>query len=160
MTLSPVPSYGTLPRAQGPISGQALSRPRDRLILRFSYMVEHYRRAQPCYATLRPLISSVPDHACSGQSAWAVSLPRLDLLSRLSEKNHKVLLCGYLCTLCGPIALHARKCLADRVRHMPSLLTVGQCPKWRVTSASHLYAQYIICASLAVGMIYMPLFMP
>ena len=63
----------------------------------------------------------------------------------------------------GPIALHTRKCLGDKVRHMPSLLLVGVLgndPKWRVTSASHLYAQYIICASLAVGMIYMPLFMP
>ena len=51
----------------------------------------------------------------------------------------------------GPIALHARKCLGDKVRHMPSLLLVGVLgndPKWRVTSASHLYVQYIICAMI------------
>ena len=50
---------------------------------------------------------------------------------------------------CGPIALHARKCLYERLGHMPLLLVgdLGNVPKWRVVSASHLYAQYIICAS-------------
>ena len=62
-------------------------------------------------------------------------------------------MCGYLV---DPLHyMHANVSKKD-YDMCPSFLLVGDLgnvPKWRVVSASHLYAQYIICARLAAEMI-------
>ena len=61
-------------------------------------------------------------------------------------KNHGALLCGYLVD-----PLHYMHASVSAIEYdiCPSFLLVvdpGNDLKWRVISASHLYAQYIICA--------------